>query len=120
MAAGPGRRRRRGAAGALSAVVVALWLLDVLRQGEAGHALPEALARAAILAALAAGAGWLAAAMAALAAITARLAGRPLWALAAALVLPAPLAPSLGGRFAGLGSRGGGRDHPAAGAYSHP
>src|ERR1700692_1026995 len=59
-------RRRCGlAAGVLSAVVVGLWLLDVIEQGEAGHAVPEALSRGAIVAALAAGAAWIAAALAA-------------------------------------------------------
>ncbi len=119
----PRWRRRCGvAAAALSAVVVGLWLLDVLRQGEAGHAVPEALARAAIVAALAAGAAWLAAAltaMAALAAITARPAGRPGWALGAALVLPALLALSLAVRFAGIDSEVSGRYYLDEGTYYH-
>src|SRR5579864_5038636 len=97
------RRRCGAAAAALSAIVVGLWLLDVLRQGEDGHAVPEALSRGAVVAALAAGAAWLAAALAA------RLAGRRGRALGAALVLPALLALSLAVRFAGIDSEVRGR-----------
>jgi hypothetical protein len=101
------------AAAALSAAVVGLWLLDVIRQGEAGHAVPEALSRGAIVAALAAGAAWLTAALAA------RLAGRRGWALGAALVLPAMLALSLAVRFAGIDSEVSGRYYLDEGTYYH-
>jgi dolichyl-phosphate-mannose-protein mannosyltransferase len=101
------------AAAVLSAAVVGLWLLDVIRQGEAGHAVPEALSRGAIVAALAAGAAWLAAALAA------RLAGRRGWALGAALVLPAMLALSLAVRFAGIDSEVSGRYYLDEGTYYH-
>src|SRR6202049_2409626 len=119
MAAGPGagwprwRRRCGVAAAALSAAVVGLWLLDVIRQGEAGHAVLEALSGGAIVAALAAGAAWLTAALAA------RLAGRSGWALGAALVLPAMLALSLAVRFAGIDSEVSGRYYLAEGTYYH-
>lgn len=101
------------AAGVLSAAVVGLWLLDVIRQGEAGHAVPEALSRGAIVAALAAGAAWLTAALAA------RLTGRRGWALGAALVLPAMLALSLVVRFAGIDSEVSGRYYLDEGTYYH-
>src|ERR1700688_2722641 len=53
----PWWRRRCGVAAAvLSAVVVGLWLLDVVRQGEDGHAVPEALWGGGIVAARGAGA----------------------------------------------------------------
>jgi Dolichyl-phosphate-mannose-protein mannosyltransferase len=108
------RRRCGVAAIGLSAVVVGLWLLDVVRQGEeADHAVPEALSRAAVVAALAAGAAWLAAALAA------RLAYRRGWALGAALVLPALLALALAVRFAGLDSEVGGRYYLDEGTYYH-
>jgi hypothetical protein len=128
MAAGPGagdaarrqgrswplwRRRCGVAAAALSAAAVGLWLLDVIRQGEAGHAVPEALSRGAIVSALAAGAAWLTAALAA------RLAGRRGWALGAALVLPAMLALSLAVRFAGIDSEVSGRYYLDEGTYYH-
>jgi Dolichyl-phosphate-mannose-protein mannosyltransferase len=128
MAAGPGagdaarrqgrswplwRRRCGVAAGVLSAAVVGLWLFDVTRQGEEGPAVPEALSRGAIVAALAAGAAWLAAALAA------RLAGRRGWALGAALVLPALLALSLAVRFAGIDSEVSGRYYLDEGTYYH-
>ena len=101
------------AAAALSVAVVGLWLLDILRQGEDGQAVPEALSRGAIVAALAAGAAWLAAALAA------RLAGRRGWALGAALVLPALLALSLAVRFAGIDSEVSGRYYLDEGTYYH-
>lgn len=101
------------ATAALSTAVVGLWLLDVLRQGEDGHAVPEALSRGAIVAALAAGAAWLVAALAA------RLAGRRGWALGAALVLPSLLALSLAVRFAGIDSEVGGRYYLDEGTYYH-
>ena len=107
------RRRCGAAAAALSAIVVGLWLLDILRQGEDGHAVPEALSRAAIVAALAAGAAWLAAALAA------RLAGKRGWALGAALVLPSLLALSLAVRFAGIDSEVSGRYYLDEGTYYH-
>ncbi|HXO42226.1 MAG TPA: hypothetical protein VN999_12295, partial [Thermoanaerobaculia bacterium] len=132
MAAGPGAgdaaARRRGrswprwplscrrcgvATAVLAALVVGLWLLDILRQGEDGHAVPEALSRVAIVAALAAGAAWLAAALAA------RLAGRRGWALGAALILPALLALSLAVRFAGIDSEVSGRYYLDEGTYYH-
>src|SRR5579864_2375627 len=103
------RRRCGAAAAALSAIVVGLWLLDILRQGEDGHAVPEALSRAAIVAALAAGA----------AALAARLAGKRGWALGAALVLPSLLALSLAVRFAGIDSEVSGRYYLDEGTYYH-
>jgi len=101
------------AAAALSAVVAGLWLVDVIGQGEAGHAVPEAVSRGAIVAALAAGAAWVAAALAA------RLAGRRGWALGAALVLPAVLVLSLAVRFAGIDSEVSGRYYLDEGTYYH-
>jgi hypothetical protein len=107
------RRRCGWAAVALAAAVAGLWLLDVVRQMEAGHAVPEALSRAVVVAALAAGAAWLAAALAA------RLAGRRGWALGAALVLPALMALSLAVRFAGIDSEVSGRYYLDEGTYYH-
>jgi 4-amino-4-deoxy-L-arabinose transferase-like glycosyltransferase len=115
--AAPGwlRWRHRGgaAAAALAALVVGLWLLDVIRGGEGGHAVPETLSRVAILAALAAGAVWLAAALAA------RLTGRRGRALGAALVLPALVALALVVRFAGIDSEVSGRYYLDEGTYYH-
>src|ERR1700674_388816 len=107
------RRRCGWLAVGLAAVVVALWLLDVIRQEEAGHAVPEALSRAAIVAALVAGAAWLAVALAA------RLAGRRGRALGAALVLPALVALALVVRFAGIDSEVSGRYYLDEGTYYH-
>ncbi|MBV8200825.1 MAG: glycosyltransferase family 39 protein [Acidobacteria bacterium] len=108
------RRRCGMAAVALAALVVGLWLVDVLRSGEGGgRAVPEALSRAAILAALAAAAGWL------IAAVAARLSGLRGRALAAALVLPALLALSLAVRFAGIDSEVTGRYYLDEGTYYH-
>jgi len=111
------RRRRCGAAAlALAALVVALWVLDVSRRGQdgaQGAGVREALSRAAILLALAAGAAWLAAALAA------RLAGRSGRALAAALALPALVALSLVVRFAGIDSEVSGRYYLDEGTYYH-
>jgi 4-amino-4-deoxy-L-arabinose transferase-like glycosyltransferase len=101
------------AAAVLWAVVAGLWLVDVIRQGEAGQAVPEALSRGAIVAALAAGAAWVAAALAA------RLAGKRGWALGAALVLPAVLVLALAVRFAGIDSEVSGRYYLDEGTYYH-
>jgi hypothetical protein len=116
-AAAPGwlrwRYRCGVAAAALAALVVGVWLFDVIRGGEGGRAVPETLSRAAILAALAAGAGWL------LTALAARLAGRRGRSLAAALVLPALVALSLVVRFAGIDSEVTGRYYLDEGTYYH-
>src|SRR5579864_5417096 len=109
----PWRRRCGVAAAVLWAVVAGLWLVDVIRQGEAGQAVPEALSRGAIVAALAAGAAWVAAALAA------RLAGKRGWALGAALVLPAVLVLALAVRFAGIDSEVSGRYYLDEGTYYH-
>ena len=107
-------RRRSGAAAlALAAIVVASWLCDIIGKGRGGGGVPEPLSRATIVAALAAGSAWLAAAMAA------RLAGLRGQALAAALVLPALLALALAVRFAGLGSEASGRYYLDEGTYYH-
>jgi 4-amino-4-deoxy-L-arabinose transferase-like glycosyltransferase len=116
-AAAPGwlrwRHRCAIAAAVLAALVVGLWLLDVIRGGEGSHAVPETLSRAAILAALAAGAAWLVTALAA------RLAGRRGRALGAALVLPALVVLSLAVRFAGIDSEVNGRYYLDEGTYYH-
>ncbi|HEV3455467.1 MAG TPA: glycosyltransferase family 39 protein [Thermoanaerobaculia bacterium] len=107
------RRRRCGlAAAALAALVVALWLLDVSLQGQGGHAVPAALCRAALAAAIVAGGAWLAATLAA------RLEQRPGRTLAA-LALPALVALSLAVRFAGIDSEVGGRYYLDEGTYYH-
>jgi hypothetical protein len=113
-AAGERRRRRwRTAALALTAAVVALWLLDITWRGRGGRGVPEALSRVAIVAALAAGAGWLATALAA------RVVGRRGRELAAALLLPGLVALSLAVRFAGIDSEVSGRYYLDEGTYYH-
>jgi 4-amino-4-deoxy-L-arabinose transferase-like glycosyltransferase len=107
-------RRRWGAAAlVLAAMVTALWLLDVAWRGRGGWGVSEALSRVAIVAALAAGAGWLAAALAA------RVAGRRGWQLAAALALPGLVVLSLAVRFAGIDSEVSGRYYLDEGTYYH-
>jgi hypothetical protein len=108
------RCRRLGeSAAALAALVVALWLLDVSWRGRGGRGVPEALSRVVILAALAAGAGWLGAAL------MARVRGRRGRELAAALLLPVLVALSLAVRFAGIESEVGGRYYLDEGTYYH-
>ncbi|HVR08185.1 MAG TPA: glycosyltransferase family 39 protein [Thermoanaerobaculia bacterium] len=107
------RRRRCGlAAAALAALVVALWLLDISRRGEGGHAVPAALCRAALALTLGAGVCWLAAALAA------RLEQRPGRRLAA-LALPVLVALALAVRFAGIDSEVSGRYYADEGTYYH-
>jgi hypothetical protein len=113
-AGGERARRRWGAAAlALAAMVTVLWLLDVAWRGRGGRGVPEGLSRVAIVAALAAGAGWLAAALAA------RVAGRRGWQLAAALALPGLVVLSLAVRFAGIDSEVSGRYYLDEGTYYH-
>jgi 4-amino-4-deoxy-L-arabinose transferase-like glycosyltransferase len=108
------RRRCGGVALTLAATVTGLWLVDVAWLGAApAHGWREALARVAAVAALAAGAGWLAAALAA------RLAGLRGRALAAALVLPALMVLSFAVRFAGIDSEVTGRYYLDEGTYYH-
>lgn len=109
-------RRRLGlAAAALAAVVVGLWLVDILERGDGdgGGGVPEGASRAAIVAAIAAAAAWLAAALAA------RTAGRRGWALGAAWVLPALVGLSLAVRLAGLDTEVAGRTYLDEGTYYH-
>jgi 4-amino-4-deoxy-L-arabinose transferase-like glycosyltransferase len=113
MTAAQWRRRLGACALALAAIVVALWLLDVSWKGRGGRGVPEALSRVVILAALAVGAGWLAASL------VARVRGRRGRELAAALSLPALVALSLAVRFAGIESEVGGRYYLDEGTYYH-
>jgi hypothetical protein len=112
-ALGRWRRRWGAAALALAVLAAALWLLDVGWRGRDGRGVPEALSRVAIAAALAAGAGWLAAALAA------RMAGRQGRELAAALLLPGLVVLSLAVRFAGIDSEVSGRYYLDEGTYYH-
>jgi Dolichyl-phosphate-mannose-protein mannosyltransferase len=101
----------------LAAGVIGLWLLDVTwLDSAAGPGLRRALAGAAavmVVAALVAGAGWLAAVLGE------RLRGLRGRALAAALVLPGLVALSLVVRFAGIDSEVTGRYYLDEGTYYH-
>jgi hypothetical protein len=109
------QRRSGQLALGLGAVVVGLWLVDILwlTGGEGGRRLPETLPRMAIAGALAAAAAWLALGGAA------RLAGCRGRALAAALLLPGLVALSLAVRFAGIDSEVSGRYYLDEGTYYH-